>query len=758
MKWLKKVPIKVWVWTVLIVAVLLYVVTSLDISSLDRGAVTAAPQNNVGAVKVNKGLDELPKEADFKTVAQTAQLELKLDSKTGHFNVVDKRNGNVWHSYPDPEQWLTEGQEGTWRNHLRSPVMLRYIDLTGKVTQPKETNLLEEQGTITNIKNIDGGFQLTFEMPSKQFTIPIEVKVEGDSVVTRIIDSGVKEGSLSLIWIRLYPFFGAEHSDDSQEGYLFVPDGSGALIPYTEHSTNVNRIYQEPIYGTDVSFKANDDPQSRNQITMPVFGAKEGDKAFLSIAEDGAELADVVASPSGVFSGYNWITAQQNYRSTYRQVTNEAKGRFFITYNKNQRFTGDRSVRYVLLDKTKASYVGMAERYRQYLMDTYAMKPLKPKNSTKMPMEISLVGAEREDGLITDRYLKATATSDAMKIVQRLYGMGIDNMVVNYMGWAKGGYSDFGAPAPVDRRLGGKDGMEQFIKFAHTLDIPVYLHTNYMKNTSTIGSFNKRQNGLRDLGGTVLEDFVSLGYLDKVIDTDINYFKDLGADGVTLGVAEGRGAGGSSGLGRTVNSDYNSNYPLGREDSRKKQQELIQKFKDAGLDVRGTESSSFAFPLVSSIDQLVDDYSYDSFSSTAIPFAQIALHGMVNYTSSYVNERQEYQKQFLRDLEYGSAPSFIFINENGEDFRNADTLHLFSPDYRDWETQALEQYQKMNEALGDVQDKFIVNHRTLAPEVKETTYSNGKRIIVNYGNSTYSNGGITVKSLDYLIVKGGTAP
>lgn len=746
---LKRVPIKVWIWSGLIIVLLLYVVTRLDISSLDRGAVQAAAQTNVGAVKVDKGLGELPQEADFKTVAQSGQLELKMDAKTGHFNVIDKRNGNVWRSYPEPEDWMTETQEGIWRTHLRSPVMLRYIDLTGKVTQPKETNLLEEQGKIVDVANIDGGFKLTFDMPSKGFTIPIEVKLEGDSVVTKIIDSGVKESSLSLIWIRLYPFFGAAHSN-GQEGYLFIPDGSGALIPYSEHNTNVNRIYQEPVYGIDMSFKANDEPQSRNPIIMPVFGAKSADKGFLTVIEDGAEQTDVVASPSGVFSGYNWITAQQNYRSTYRQVTNEQKGRFFITYNKTDRFKGDRAVRYIMLDKPKANYVGMAERYRQYLMDIFKLQVLKPK-SNKLPVTVNIVGAEQEDGLITDRYLKATDTSDAMKMVQRLYGLGLENMVVNYMGWEEDGHSTYGAERPVDSRIGGEKGMKQFIQFAHTLDIPVYLNTNYMFNNLGLPQFNKRQNGLRDMGGTVRGNIVSLGYLEKVLDKEIEYFKKLGADGITLGMVGFT----TEGLGRSVNSDYNTNFPYTREESRKKQQELLKKFKDASLDVRGTKTSSFVLPYVSTIDQLIDDYSYDSFSETSIPFIQIALHGLVNYTSQHVNERQEYQKQFLRDLEYGSAPSFIFIYGNAEDFKNANEMHLYSPDFRDWETQAVQEYQRMNEALGDVQNKFITNHRTLAPEVKETTYAGGKRIIVNYGNTTYSSGGITVRPMDYVIVKGG---
>lgn len=744
MTWLKRIPKKVWIPAVLIAALALFVLTRLETGSLGKRTPQAQAAASPGAVKVEKGMGELPQEADFKTVAKSGVLELKLDAKTGHFAVTDLRNGNVWRSYPEPSDWPAETQEGAWRNHLRSPVMFRFIDLSGKLSQPKDSNLLEERGTVKDVATIDGGFKLTFDMPSKQFSIPVEVKLEGDSVSVRVVDAGIREGPLSLIWVRVYPFFGAEHSR-GQDGYLFIPDGSGALIPYDRHSTNVNRVYQEPIYGQDLSFKANDEEHTRKDVIMPVFGAKSGDKGFLSIVEDGAEYAEIVASPSGVYSNYNWITAQQNYRATYKQVTNRNKNKFFLTYNKEERFGGDRVVRYVLLDKPKANYVGMAERYRQYLMDRYGLKPLQA--SGDLPMTINLVGAERESGLITDSYLRTTTTSDAMMIVQRLYGLGIQKMVVNYMGWQKGGFSNFGAPLPVDSRLGGENGMKQFVNFARTLDIPVYLDTSYAYNTSGAGGFSARRHGLRDLGGTVIEGLVSLGYLGPTIDKEIAYMKKLGVAGIT-----------DSSLGQTVHSDFNTNYLASREDGRKLAQSYLQKFRDAGLDVRGYRSSFFAVPYVSAIESLVDDYSYDSFSSTAIPFAQISLHGLVPYTSVYANERQEYRKQFLHDLEYGSAPSFVFLYENADQFKYAQGLHFFSPDFRDWETEAVQEYQRMNEALGDVQSEFIVNHRTLAPEVKETTYANGKRIIVNYGTTPYRNGDISVEPMGYKIVKGGTTP
>lgn len=734
--------------TRLIVAVIILVVAgiiaaNLNISTMEKRGAPAQEAKSPGAPKVEKGLAELPQNADFKTVAENNILQLKLDSKTGHFQVVDKRNGNVWYSYPDPEHWLTETQEGVWRTHLRAPIMLQYIDLTGNKSQPKETNFLEENGEIKDLQMIPNGFKLTFDMPSKQFTVPIEVKIENDSVVTKIVDEGVKEGNLSLVWIRLYPFFGAAHSA-GQDGYLFIPDGSGALIRYREHNMNVNRIYQEPIYGQDIAFRLNDLDNSRYGVMMPVFGAKSADKAYISVVEDGAEYARITASPSGVYSDYNWITAQQDYRSSYRQVTNEKKNRSFITYNKDDRFGHDRVVRYILLDKKNADYVGMASRYRQYLMDKYGLQRIQPKGN-KLPMTITLVGAGREPGLVTDQYLKATTTSEAMQIVQRLYGLGVDNMVINYLGWENDGYSSFGGYFPVDKRIGGNEGMKQFVNFAHSLDIPVYLQANYMENNTGDDGFLGRYHGVRDMGGTVIGNLVSLKwFMQNILDRDIQKYKELGVDGVVL-----------EGIGRFVNSDYNTKYGSDRVESRQLQEEIFKKFRDAGLKVKGYRSNFYVAGSVDTFMDLTDDYSYDLFSDEGVPFAQIALHGLIAYTSTEANERQQYNYDFLHDLEFGVTPSFIFTYGKSEEFKYAEELHLFSPNFADWETTVVEEYQKFNEALGDVQDKFIVNHRTLAPQVKETTYENGKRIIVNYGVTPYTDGNIIVGPQNYLVIKGG---
>ncbi|MCK9862148.1 DUF5696 domain-containing protein [Paenibacillus sp. ATY16] len=741
---LQHMPLRIWLQLLLVVGLAAFIVTHLQVQTLDREEPTVQAEAKPRAVKAGKGQEELPIEANFQTVSENEHYRLKLDPETAHFLVEDKRDGRIWRSYPDPTQWADETTMGSWRTNLRSPVMFQYIDLNASKAQPKDSNFLDEDSKISNLHKIDGGFRLTFTMPSKQIAIPIEVKLENDSVTTRIIDSELQEGSLSLLWIRLYPFFGAERSV-GQDGYLFIPDGSGALINFDPYRTSGTQIYREPVYGADPAYTVNSSYDSRQRVATPVYGIKNNQTSFLAVLEGGSEYSEVLASPAGALSSYNWATSQADYRSSYQQVTNRDKGKFYITYDKDNRFHGDRITRYLLLESTKADYVGMAERYRQYLMETEHLEPIKTA-ADKVPMNIVLVGGDKAPGLLWDRYIKGTTTNQAMEITKQLYQLGIEHMQVLYRGWQKGGIGASGGLAKVDQRLGGDKGMKQFINYAHSIHVPVYLTADYSQNTTGAGGFTSRRQGVRDYGGTTIGDLASLKFVnDTIIDKDIKYYQSLGIDGVEL-----------DGIGQFLSSDYNSKYGSTRAENLIMQQDMIKKLKDSVGKVIGYESNLYALPWLDGIARLNEDYSYDLFSNAAIPFLQIALHGLVPYTSVASNDRDQFHLEFLHDLEYGANPSYTFTYTASEEWKDAEHLHLFSPAYRVWGQTAAQEYKEWNEALGDVQDQFIVGHRILSDQVRETTYSGGKRIVVNYGTIAYTHGDVTVPPGGYAIVKGGT--
>jgi len=694
---------------------------------------------------------ELPDLAAFQPVAETAQLKLSVDSRSGHFRVEDKRSGAVWTSYPSPEDWPKETIQGTWRNNLRSPIIVEFIDMANHKSQPKLISFIEDKGAVEGFQKIDGGFKLTFDFKTSGFKIPVEVKLNGDAVETKVFDDGIEEGKLSLLNLKLYPMFGAAPSS-GQEGYLFVPDGSGALIDFKENRTNDKSVYRESIYGNDASFFS--ESTDRLMPKIPVFGVKNGDKAMVAVMEGGEEYNKLFASPSGAYGVFNWITPELQYRIKFYQNTSRKANTGFYTYSK-ERFNGnERVTKYFLLNGEQSSYVGMASRYRQYLMETKGLKKLEV-TGNKLPLFLDIVGADIKKGLVWDSYIEGTTTAQATEMVKRLYGLGIENMSIRYLGWQKGGYSSFGGLFPVDKRLGGNEGMKQFIRFADSLQIPVYLGVNYTINNNGKDSFSGRYEGMRNMAGQVLEytsfanrelvTMVSPKYSEVILNKDLPDFKELGAKGLYF----------EDGIGRNLDSDFNNRYLSTRSETMKTQQRMLQSVKDTLGGVQVERPNIYTIGQANHLHRLDDDYSYDLFIDRPVPFLQIALHGLVTYTSDWANMRDQYRNEFLRSIEYGSYPSFIFTHAESEDMKGAFWIWYYSLNYRDWETMAVEEYQRYNEALGDVQNKFIVNHRNLAPKVFETTYEGGKRIIVNYDTAPYTGGGLNVPAQDFIVLTGG---
>ncbi|MCU6710204.1 DUF5696 domain-containing protein [Paenibacillus sp. J5C_2022] len=694
--------------------------------------------------------DKLPDEADFELVAESESLALKFDSVSGHFIVHDRRSGHVWRSYPEPEHWENEGIGGIWKDHLRSPFMLRYTDFAQRQMKPKDTNFISAGGRIQEVKRIDGGIRVDYELPELGLVIPVQIRIGDDYVETTILDESLKEQNFSLIWVRLFPFLGGVHSV-GQEGYLFIPDGSGALISFNKPEENQTRTFQGAIYGEDPSF-INGMERSRQPISMPVYGVKSGDKAVLAIVTEGEEYGEIVASPAGVYSQYNWITIQNRYRSTFLQITNRSRESGFAAYNEDQRFAANRSVRYYFLEGDESDYVGMAARYRQYLLEEDGYSRIEASDGN-LPLHLTIVGADRQSGLVTDSYLPTTTTAQAMQIVQRLYGLGVEKMQIQYTGWQNDGYSSYGGYDSVDRRLGGGSGMKKFIDYAHSLGFPVMLGADYTLNNTGEDGFSERHHAVRNMSGTTLRDaywssndasLVSLQRAQHVMENDMAFYKELGVDGIVLG-----------GIGSRLASDFNTRYGGTRTESKQLQQRMADELSEQFPLVGGNSTNNYVNASMDHIYHLASDYSYDVFSDRAVPFAQIALHGLVSYSSSYANQRDEYHKQFLKDIEYGAVPSFILTHDESEKLRFAYGIQLFSSEYANWASPAVKEYQRYNMALGDVQDQYIVDHRQLADGVFATTYSGGKSVIVNYNRYPYAGDGIRVGAEDFTVVQGG---
>lgn len=733
----------------LLLIVLSWLIQRDSASPLVDGSI--APPNSTNQNASAPTQPGLPDESRFELAGESNRYKLWADLTTGHFKVESKASGVIWRSYPDPETWEEETASGIWHSNMLSPLMLEYIDASNSKSQTKLTNWMEERGTLELTERTSNGFRITYHLPSSGFHIPIEVALIDDYVEVKVHDSGIKEGTLSLLNMKVFPLFGAQPSKNNA-GYLLLPDGSGALISFDENRSNDKSIYRETVYGKDIAFY--NETTNRTDVTMPIFGLKWSKAALLGVMTEGEEYSKLFAAPSGSLGMSNWVTPEWQYRIKFFQNTDRRGVEGFYTYSKERFEASARTVRYYLLEEEQANYAGMASRYRQYLIEEQGAERITPDHAD-IPFFADLIGADLKQGLLWDDYIVGTTTDSAEVMLQELNASGIANVTAIYHGWQRWGYSSYGGLFPVDKRLGGNKGMKQLAQRAERLGGKLLLAANYSLNNSGRGGFWNLKDGLRNLAGTLQE--ASLSAKDEKIPivsplysfrealADLESYQELGVDGILF----------TGGIGSMLYSDFNSSNRADRTAVQDGQRSVL-KNASSKLGFAAVESANlYSLPDVNHIHRLADDYSYDIFVDEAVPFAQIALHGLVTYTSEWGNLRDEYVDEFLRSVEFGAYPAYVFTDAPTERFKQAYSIRYYSMNYRDWLESASEQYSRLNEALRDVQDQFIIGHRKLADGVKETLYENGQRIIVNYNDEPYTDSEIIVPAKDFIVVKGG---
>lgn len=690
----------------------------------------------------------LPAEEQFVLAGQSGSLQLWAEPLTAHFKVVDTGSGAVWRSYPDPRHWQAESSTGLWYSNLLSPVMLEYIDATNSKSQSVLTNLIEEGGSVQQLQWIEQGFRGMFQFVKSGFSIPFEVKLGDGFVEAKIIDDGIVEDKFSLLNLKLYSQFGAQPSIDPN-GYILIPDGSGALISFDGSNKNEKAIYQEMVYGADIAFY--NETTNRQPVIMPIYGLKSGKQSFVAVLTEGEQYAKIFAASANALGQSNWVTGEWQYRLKFFQKTDREGKQGFFTYS-TERFQADaRTTRYYVLAGDNIDYDEMAARYRGYLIERYQLSRLETNNEA-IPFYLDLIGADVQEGLLWDDYIVGTTAGQASELVAAFQERGIPYIHAIYYGWQRWGYSSYGGLFPIDKRIGGNQGMKSFIAQTRQQGGKVYLAANYALNSSNRGGFWSLRDGLRNLAGTLLKQetdysdgipYVSPRYAIKQVEQDLASYASLGVDGALF----------SGGIASFPYTDFNSNYRASRAEVVSAQQQVMQRTREQLGLVAADSGAFYSLAAASHFHHLPDDYSYDIFVDEQVPFAQIALHGLATYTSASGNLRQDYHKEFLRSIEYGAYPTYLLAAAEASAFKKSYSIWQYSIHAQDWLESAAKEYEAMNAALHDVQDQFIVEHGTLAAGVKRTIYENGKQIIVNYNDTDYIYQNKTIAAQSFIALE-----
>ena len=706
--------------------------------------------------------------AAYEKVAQTASLALYVDPHSLAIAVRNLATGYLWTSIPSRRELRQEQLNSVWNGAVQSPLMVNYFDAYANSNMGSFSSL---GGQVSAFARIPGGFTSTLYMPGVGLRLQMRVTVSGDSLKVGIPGSSISEyGANKVGSLLMYPFLGAVHKADIP-GYMFIPDGSGALIRYSNLPNQFSEPYQAQIYGHDVAVTGYT-PSNINQqhIAAPVFGVVHGvnQNGFLAIVQNGQYNADIVANPSGVTTNLNWVSAQFTMRYPYFQPTSLNMGGY-NTFQQH-RINGSMQVQYVFLSGQNANYVGMAGAYRSYLAAQGVLHRLAHAQA-HVPLEIDMLGAEMTPGLLWNNVIDMTTFSQAGAIVNSLEKQGIHGIEVFFRGWSQGGLTARNPVIfPVSGSLGGAQGLAQLQKVLAQKHVPLYLYANFTDAYGNGNGFQKISNAARDVTNQIIQrqavPQVGVGqggpfgqqnglfsnlfsyYINpttalSIAHSDIAGWRQAGVTGVAV-----------DRTGYKLFANFNPASKLTREQAAAAYQTMAGQLARSVPRLDWYSPNAYLWKYSRQILQIPMSSSQYMYESDTVPFLQAVLHGYVQYFAPFSNFNADPRTSLLRMIDFGAYPSFYLTYEPAWKLKNTPSRDIYTSRYSDWKAEIQAEYQAVDRALKGVQNTTLQSRTVLTWGLVEDAYANGVRIVVNYRSTPMRVGKTVVGARNFAVLGG----
>jgi len=709
----------------------------------------------------------------YDLVAEDKGLELYTFSPKGFFEVAvkDTVNNKVWHSCP--VGWDVTNMLPAGRMIAGSMLVVDYIDKVKLQRYPPVNSLaasVRKNGVTT--QKIANGVKVDFDFPNnkEQFTIPVEFVLEDGKLLVSVIYEKIKEygdekdeincGSY-VLGVQLMPGFAA--AEKERDGYLFVPDGCGSIIDFDSGSTT-SKQYNQPVYKRDPVLTLAQSIGTNEGIHLPVFGIKNGDSAMFGVIREGQALASVMASPSGIDKGFNSVWPSFIYRMVDSVVMADqsAKAQEVAVMSRDKTNLKKATVEYNFLYGEDANYMGMANLYRAKLQNG-ALNGRKA--DSQAPFYMDVFGGIRKKrsvvGLVINSVVPMSKFDDTETMLKELNNAGVSDIILRYKGWQSGGMD--GPPAlntKTQGSLGGKSGLKSLSSYAKNNSVGLYLDVDFARvHKSKFGwwpfSYASKMVSRAPATQSIYETstffpnksekpyhLMSPNKLGKVTSSFAKSFDKTGWNDANIA---------PSSLGDLLYGDYSrGNSFKDRSDAQAIVQEQLNELKKSG---NGKLAMDAGFDYVLEYaDYLIGAPMFDSgFDITThdVPFYQIVLHGVVNYSSTPTNLSEDPVRLMLRQLETGSPPSFVFTWEDSNLIMESRYEYLLSTRFETWRDKAVEDYEKYAEVYEGLNDKLITDHQIISDDIRITTYEGGAKIYVNYSDENYSIDGISIPAKGY---------
>ncbi len=363
------------------------------------------------------------------------------------------------------------------------------------------------------------------------FKMALEYTLDDMGVSVALPANGIRfdESIYQLSYITILPYMGAGQysTDRPNEGYTFIPDGSGAIFRF-EDLTSTGATVGGKVYGQDYAYHTISG-KYQEVFKMPIYGIVKNNtyvyeqsatgvysvvenenptsSGFFAIIEEGDALAEIKSTHLGQKGEYHTVQVSVNPRpsDTYNIADSISVGSNSTwTVVSDRKYLGNYKIRYVMLTDDKvaaeqgitdyyaADYNGMAYAYRDYLTSPYSTgtqnesaenqmtvleRLASDKFESQIPLYLETFGTVETIEKVLSIPVNVMTPLTTFENIQQIYtdlsqeGVDITNINFKLTGYANGGmYSTVPYKLKWEKAVGGKNGFKELLEFANEIN------------------------------------------------------------------------------------------------------------------------------------------------------------------------------------------------------------------------------------------------------------------------------------------------
>lgn len=662
-----------------------------------------------------------------------------------NLNLTVQKNGRVWYSGRRVEDDGL-GDSSRTATKITDAVTVRYLSsATGSTPAPTENSISQRtMRTQIKFKEQPDGFSADINCRGVGISFTLDVKLYEDRLEVDVPYKSIKEDnseSYKLLYLLVYPYFDSSYGVLEDGGQIILPDGSGAAVDLSV-PTSAKQEFTARVYGDDYGINATPlSSTSPERASLPMLALLYPDGGTLVTADGGAEYSTIKAGVSSMESGYNRAYFQWNYRSDYTKYYQSAgtEGLSYNDYQADKNVFDLKQTMYLLGADSNAADVAILYRGKLGLTQTV--------EKSEAGLRLQFLMSENKRGMFGDEVIAMSTTGFVDGVAQEVNAY-CKNLSVSLLGYTQGGLNgSYPKNFPTEGKTGNKRSYGSLASSLSSRGIELSFVTDYVK-AYTSASVKEKMYALN-----ISTQFITLADTRSGSSASFRLLNPQDAMAAFL-----KDAGTIGGYGAAADME-SAPYLLysGYKNRNYDRTETIQVFKEglinSGLKINMVKPNGYLYDICGAyLDTPMSSSGY-LIETEHIPLVQMILSGYVPMYSEALNLAFTGDDMILRMIDFNIYPSFTVTDKDAMELYGTNSSGIFTSAYSLWKDKIQNIYTEVNAVLKDVAGCTVVDRVSPADGVYVTEYSNGVKVVVNYGNSPVEYGGVTVNAKSAAAVK-----